>query len=121
MAANNSIFIIDPYWDETTWVFDDDRVGLVKEPFVSGIPDMINYMVKDIPDAQSGFRMLFSKTRYPGYSYSLSWINEEYEGNWYQMDQDPFLSGWLCPALLLYYPEPPEKLYVSAERLVQPR
>jgi len=33
------------------------------------------------------------------------------------MDEGPLLKGWLCPALALYFPQPPEKLYVSAEPL----
>ena len=117
MALNNSIFVIAPYWYEGTWVFDDERVGLVKEPFVSGVPDMINHLVRDITDAQSGFRMIFSKNKYPGFTESLSWRSSEYDGNWYQMDEDPHLSGWLCPALSYYFPEAPEKLFVSAAPL----
>ena len=119
MIVNNSLFVIAPYWDSGTWVFDDERVGLVREPFVSGVPDMIDHLVRDIPDAREGFRMIFSKTKYPGYGQSLSWRGTEDEGNWYQMDEEPLLSGWLCPALSLYFPQPPEKLYVSAEPLVQ--
>ena len=78
-----------------------------------------NHLVRDIPDAREGFRMIFSKTKYPGYGQSLSWRGTEDEGNWYQMDEEPLLSGWLCPALSLYFPLPPEKLYVSAEPLTQ--
>ena len=33
----NSIFTIAPYRFEGTWVFDDERVGLVREPFVAGL------------------------------------------------------------------------------------
>ena len=57
MPATNSIMVIVPYWYEGTWVFDDDRVGLVREPFVSGIPEMIDLLVKDIPAARDGFRL----------------------------------------------------------------
>jgi hypothetical protein len=39
--------------------------------------------VKDIPDAQKGFRLLFSATPFPGYSLKLEWAREEYGGNWY--------------------------------------
>ena len=35
MTVNNSLFVIAPCWDSGTWVFDDERAGLVKEPFVS--------------------------------------------------------------------------------------
>ena len=45
---NNSIQVISPYWYNGFWVFDDERRGLVQEPFVSGVPDMIDYLVKDI-------------------------------------------------------------------------
>ena len=92
MTVNNSLFVIAPYWDSGTWVFDDERVGLVREPFVLGVPDMIDHLVRDIPDAREGFRMIFSKTKYPGYGQSLSWRRTEDEGNWYQMDEEPLLS-----------------------------
>jgi hypothetical protein len=38
-----------------TWVFDDEAAGLVREPFVGGVPAMIDELVSDIPDAESGF------------------------------------------------------------------
>jgi hypothetical protein len=40
-------------------VFDDPAVGLKAEPFVSGIPEMIDALVQDIPQADRGFRLLF--------------------------------------------------------------
>ena len=49
----NAITIIEPYWFHDTWVFDDDSVGLDKEPFVAGIPEMIDELVKDIPGPMS--------------------------------------------------------------------
>ncbi|MGA2257637.1 MAG: hypothetical protein ABSG53_23490 [Thermoguttaceae bacterium] len=57
----NQIMVIAPYWvnDLGVWVFDDPKVGLEQEPFVSGVPEMIDFLVKDIPKAKSGFRMLF--------------------------------------------------------------
>ena len=38
----NQILVIAPYWLDSveTWVFDDDAVDLVQEPFVSGVPEM---------------------------------------------------------------------------------
>ena len=38
---NNSIFVIRPYKSNGMWVFDDERVGLDKEPFVAGADTMI--------------------------------------------------------------------------------
>lgn len=116
MSNSNAIQVIRPYWHEEiqTWVFDDDRVGLVKEPFVAGIPEMINDLVKDIPNAQTGFRMFFSPTPFPGFQRKIQWLRPEMGGNWYRMEELN-LEGWLCPALFHYYDEAPQELYVKAE------
>jgi hypothetical protein len=112
----NQIMVIAPYWqaDIATWVFDDPNVGLSQEPFVSGVPEMIDYLVKDIPRARDGFRLLFSVAPFPGYQKRLVWKREEYGGNWYASD-DPPMEGWLCPALFHYFKEAPAELYVKAE------
>jgi hypothetical protein len=33
-------------------------------------------------------------------------------GNWYKSD-DPPLEGWLCPALLRYFEQPPAELFIQ--------
>ena len=55
----NAIMVISPYRYQGTWVFDDASAGLVREPFVAGIPEMIDHLVSDIPNAESGFRLHF--------------------------------------------------------------
>lgn len=92
----NSINLIVPYRYEGMWVFDDARVGLDKEPFVSGADTMIEVLVADIPDAQKGFRLLFSATPFPGYQVKLAWAREEHGGNWYYSPEYK-MEGWLCP------------------------
>ena len=47
----NSIAVLMPYRHAGTWVFDDPAVGLRREPFVAGIPEMMDQLVEDIPDA----------------------------------------------------------------------
>jgi hypothetical protein len=56
----NAINVIAPYRYLNTWVFDDARVGLVQEPFISGADSIIDRAVAHIPGARSGFLMLFS-------------------------------------------------------------
>ncbi|MFC2022032.1 DUF6717 family protein [Chloroflexota bacterium] len=114
--SNNSIMVIAPYWYQGTWVFDDESVGLNQEPFVAGIPEMINDLVKDIPKARSGFRLLFSPAPFPGYQAELTWVREEYSGSWYRLENQA-MEGWLCPALFKYFDRAPEKLYAKAEPL----
>ena len=80
----NAIHVIVPYRHASTWVFDDPRVGLSQEPFVSGIPEMIDTMVGNIPNAEKGFRLLFASEPFPGYQVMREKVREEYEGVWYR-------------------------------------
>jgi hypothetical protein len=110
----NAMLVIHPYRHQGTWVFDDDRVGLVQEPFVAGVPEMIDVLVEDIPDAQSGFRLLFSAQEFPGWQKRARLVRPEAGGAYYATD-DPPMEGWLCPALMKYFAEPPAEIYVKAE------
>lgn len=112
----NSIMVIAPYRHDGTWVFDDASVGLVKEPFVAGVPEMMDVLVKEIPNADSGFRLLFSAQAFPGYQKELRWLRGDSVGNYYALD-DPPMEGWICPAMFKYYSEPPKSLYVKAEAI----
>ena len=76
-ADMNAIVVIHPYQDSNTWVFDDPAVGLKREPFVSGIPAMIDTLVAGIPNAGHGFRLLFSAQPFPGYQVEISFIRDE--------------------------------------------
>jgi hypothetical protein len=63
----NAIFVIKPYKWNGMWVFDDERVGLDKEPFVAGADTMIDTAVqlKGIQNAEAGFLMVFSAQAVP--------------------------------------------------------
>ena len=110
----NSILVIEPYRHAGTWVFDDERAGLRKEPFVAGVPEILDKMVKDIPDADKGFRLLFSARDFPGATHKFLLRRPEKGGNWYYCEQFD-KEGWLCPGLFKYYREAPEEFYVKAD------
>ncbi|QDT99956.1 DUF6717 family protein [Gimesia aquarii] len=113
-ARENAIMVIAPYRYQGTWVFDDASVGLVREPFVAGVPEMIDVIVKDIPSADDGFRLLFSAKAFPGYQKKLVWLRGDSGGNYYRFEDDP-MEGWICPAMFKYYSTAPKELYVKAE------
>ena len=112
----NQILVIAPYWHAGTWVFDDADRDLQQEPFVLGVPTMIDDLVQDIPNARDGFRLLFSTAPFPGYQRRLVWVREEMEGNWYRTD-DPPMEGWLCPALFKFFEAAPREIFVKAEAI----
>jgi hypothetical protein len=110
----NALIVIVPYRHAGTWVFDDPSARLVREPFVAGVPEMIDVLVKDIPGATNGFRLLFSAQPFPGYQKKLTWLRGDMGGNYYRMEEPP-MEGWICPAMFRYYRSAPKELYVKAE------
>jgi len=113
IKTKNAIIVIQPYIDEMGWwAFDDERTGLVREPFIAGMSEMIDVLVEEIPDADLGFNLVFSKTQFPG-ARKLVLMIEEDGGAWYR-DVETRMGGWLCPALFLYFDSAPEQAYVAA-------
>ena len=110
----NQIGVICPYKWQGMWVFDDPAVGLVREPFVSGIDEMLDRLTASIPNAEAGFRLLFSAQPFPGFTVKLEWRREEYGGNWY-FSPTLGIEGWLCPALFRYFEQAPRELYGKLE------
>jgi len=110
----NSIFVIKPYRWEGLWVFDDPAVGLVREPFVGGAETMIDVATARLPNAERGFLAVFSPSQFPGAQIVLDWVGQEGGGNVYRWPEKG-MKGWLCPALLRYFEEPPAKLYIQVK------
>jgi hypothetical protein len=113
-----------------TWVFDDARTGLKAEAFVAGCSEAITRLVqaKSIPAAEKGFALSFSDRPFDGHDAELSLqrdgggdgcdVAPPLAGNWYGgVIGGERMTGWLCPALLLYFAAPPETLYVRADPL----
>ena len=114
VSSSNSLMVIAPYKHQGMWVFDDPAVGLSREPFIAGIDKMIDKLVADIPDAERGWKAIFSASPFPGHEVMLEWRREESGGNWYYSDRYQ-MEGWLCPALFKYFTKAPREIYVRAE------
>ena len=50
----------------------------------------------------------------PGHQFRLDWRRADGSGNWYY-SQDLGMEGWLCPALLRYFDEPPKEIFVQVK------
>lgn len=109
---SNALMVIFPYRHKGMWVFDDEDVGLNKEPFVSGADTVIDRAVETlgIENAEQGFRLVFSGGPFPDYHLKLDWLREGDGGNWYKTEQFD-MEGWLCPALLKYFDKAPAEIY----------
>lgn len=114
VEMDNSLLVIAPYRHAGTWVFDEPSRGLRREPFVEGIPQMVDRLVADIPNAAQGFRLLFSTQEFPGYTHTLVWKRKDFTGNWYYCPQFD-AEGWLCPALFKFFKAAPKTIFIKAE------
>jgi hypothetical protein len=108
----NALMQILAYRVNGGWSFDDDAVGLVAEPFVAGIPEMIDILASQV-GATDRIVLTFAPTEFPGSMIRLDCTGEEFGGNWYRW-VDRELTGWLCPALLHYFPQAPAEIYIAA-------
>lgn len=112
----NEINIIFPYKHKGVWVFDDENVALNREPFVAGIPEVLESITKSagLKEPERGFQLTFSAHEFPGAKYILT-RKEQCGGGYYYSYNG--IQGWLCPALFKYFHEAPEKIYVQVTDL----
>jgi hypothetical protein len=123
LESSNSILVIHPYYDRGMWVFDDERVGLSKEPFVAGADQFIEYglhKMGKLKEGKKGFNMVFSVIPFKDFDYELNFIQLENMGSVYEIPGAPDFRNrqgenqiWLCPALNLYFKNSPEKIYAA--------
>jgi hypothetical protein len=69
---------------------------------VSGIPQMIDTLVANVPDAAQGFRLLFAAGPFPENQIEFVKVREEYQGVWYRWRVAPHKAGFAqrCFAIL---------------------
>ena len=74
--------ILHPYFHRGSWVFDDEYTGLVKEPFVAGVPEVLEILLdkQKIVDPKKGFSLIFSETAFPEQLQRIS--REPEKGTW---------------------------------------
>ena len=113
----NSLQTLYVYNFNETYVFDDPAVGLVREPFVLGIPEMFESLMGG---KLKNFTVIFSSEPFPGVNATLKLMRPELGGNWYSLEgkETPLMEGWLCPALFKYFEVAPEYIYVQFTNVV---
>ncbi len=122
LNSKNSILVINPYYWNGMWVFDDSRTGLIREPFVAGADLLIEHQfnkMRVLEQGKNGFVAIFSKIPFPDYQIELSFKEFDHMGTVYTTSETNFKNSsgenqiWLCPALNLYFSDSPEKLFVQ--------
>jgi len=107
MENNNSILQLNLYKKDNTWAFDDDNYGIVNEPFVLGMSEIISHYAPD----RTTCTIIFSLNQFPN-SNQLVLLEEEHNGGWY-FDTKSKMQGWLCPVTRIYLNNIPQNIYYS--------
>lgn len=110
----NAINVIHPYRSEGMLVFDDERKDLAREPFVGNADNILKgiatYYLGLFPKK---FTVLFSGPEpHVGFQESATIVGPDSGGHVYVHDRSQE-SFWLCPALLRYFDEAPERLFIT--------
>ena len=131
-----------PYWSKElrTWCFDDDKKNIVAEPFLWGMPEIIDtcieYMGLDVIAMKEygrlGMKMDFTDAPYAFvgvpdetnliYYGKLHRIGLFQQGCWYRFAEDigeRFMYGWLCSKLYEYFKSAPLFIYFKATCLIE--
>lgn len=110
----NALMSIKIYRYCDTWAFTDLNRDLKDEPFVCGMPEIIDYFIENFSDpAKETHRIIFAAQNFP-YSHGKLIKGEmELGGAWYSYKNS--MKGWLCPATLKFFKEHPDELYLKFE------
>jgi hypothetical protein len=116
------VLVLHPYLLIGHWVFDDARTGLKEEAFVGGMTEMITRVVASVGmrNPEKGFRLLFSDRPFVGHMVSIEKVpggSKECGNNYRGNILGEEMTGWLCPALYLYFTEAPDALFMRVEPL----
>lgn len=112
----NSLFTIHPYDSQGTLVFDDPNVGLVREALVGGTDKILKTLATHAGANPDKFTLIFSSIPFPDHQASAVWNGKGDQdfGDWYSVVVPGVITeamGWLCPALLKYFPDAPNVIY----------
>ena len=121
---SNSILVLELYRNAGTWCFTDVERDLVHEPFISGIPEIIDECIAEtVENKAETYRLTFSSQQFPGATNYLTYLFEEYGGAVYTkqkigQEANPMArTGWLCPATLKFFEVFPKTIYFAIHPL----
>lgn len=93
------------------WIFDDEKRGLIAEPFVQDAGEILDALSAHLPHAEEGICILFAAEFFPTSTVELTREERSGGGFFYQMANG--MRGWLCPAVEKYFGTHPEKIFLQ--------
>jgi hypothetical protein len=110
------IFKIVPYKYGSELVFDQEEYGLIKEPLIEGVPEILYELCERHNVSSEKFDLYFSDEPFEGFQLVADKLREYGGGFWYQIGAK---EGWLCPAMFFYFDSVPKNIYFKVESNVE--
>jgi hypothetical protein len=89
-----------------------NKIGYVTQ-FAMGVPEFLEEAAKQIPNAEEGFRLLFSALPFPQWTLKVKWVRGNRGGNWYTTEDGR--EGWFCNEMLVSFETAPKEIYMKLE------
>lgn len=125
--------VIRPFKHNDRWMFERDGrkydmapagiMDVVLSPLVVGVDKLIvlGCQMRGIKNSENGFSLLFSEEYFPNADVKFI-LKESKASGWIYSIEELNLTGlmpgqcaWICPYMIMYYPEPPKNLYLKIE------
>lgn len=124
---------IRPFKENGRWLFTHNGQKLdlapagvmdtVLSPLVIGVDRLIavGCGMKGIENPEAGFTLMFSQEYFPNADVKFNLREQKFNGWIYDVEElnlkglMPGQGAWVCPYLVMYYPEPPKTLYLKIE------
>jgi len=112
----NAMLCIEIFKFNGTWCFTDEKRELLNEPFVLGVPEIIDAVLKqqELYVKDKNYRILFADQEFPLHHGMLEKTQYDSGGFWYKWGD---MKGWLCPATLAFFKEFPKEIYFRLEKV----
>ena len=119
----NSLFTLHAYRKHNSWMFDDEGRDIQQEPFVAGADVVFDYMSGFVSDdTKDTCDIVFASTPFPDHDVHVKLNRPDgYDGHYYNVEkfkqypQGVGFEFWLCPALLAFFDEAPDNIYVKVQ------
>jgi hypothetical protein len=109
VLSRNSIYTIFPYKKGSVWMFDDERRGILQEPFVAGADTLL----EKLAEGNDKTTVIFSANPFPGHQYKLDYVSGEANAGTYYHSKTHEHDLWLCPVLGVYFDKSPKELFIE--------
>jgi hypothetical protein len=118
-TPESGVYTVLAYHKHGLWLFDDAARGLLGEPFVDGMDEIIDQVSGCIPrthESRAFIRFVFADFEALGCESVLVRDEPVHDGYFYRLEGTD-MRGWLCPETLKYFPVFPDRIHFRCEVL----